>query len=113
MNTRLTLTALLVALGGCTQSDYYGNYHDSQTVTYGMAGNTIRSENSGYWHESGMTAPQADVAIWNDNVRINIDSNPPRTNRHHRASPCYIERTVYRRGRPTTILQPCDQSPYY
>lgn len=112
MTTRILLAALL-ALGGCTQSDYYGNYYDSSTVTYGMAGNTMRSENSGYWHESGMTTPQADVAIWNDNVRINIDSNPPRISRHRRANPCYIERTVYQRGRPMTILQPCDQSPYY
>ena len=104
--------AALLALGGCAQSDYFGDYHESSTVTYGMAGNTMRSENSGYWHESGMTMPQADVAIWNDNVRINIDSNPPRRGRH-RANPCYIERTVYQRGRPTTILQPCDQSPYY
>ena len=39
-----------------------------------------------------MTTPQADVAIWNDNVRINIDSNPPRIGRHRRANPCYIER---------------------
>ena len=60
--------AALLALGGCAQSDYFGDYHESSTVTYGMAGNSIRSDTSGYWHERGVSAPQGDVAIWNDSV---------------------------------------------
>ena len=41
--------AALLALDGCAQSDYFGDYHESSTVTYGMAGNSIRSDTSGYW----------------------------------------------------------------
>lgn len=115
----LFLVALL-ALGGCAQSDYFGDYHESSTVTYGMAGNSIRSDTSGYWHERGVSAPQGDVAIWNDSVNIHINSNPP--SNYHRPGgyrrgygdePCYVERQVYQHGRPVTILQPCHSSPYF
>ena len=71
------LLAVLLALGGCTQSDYFGDYYESRTVTYGMAGNRMQSDSSGYWHERGTTMPQGDVAIWNDDVNIHINSNPP------------------------------------
>ncbi len=113
------ITALL-ALGGCVQSDYYGNYQESSSVSYGMAGNSVRYDTSGSWHEHGVSAPQGDVAIWNDRVNIHINSNPPA--RYHRPGgyypgygdePCYVERQVYQHGRPTTILQPCHSSPYF
>lgn len=117
---KTSLLAALLALGGCTQSDYFGNYHESSTVTYGMAGNSISSNTSGYWHESGITAPQGDVAIWNDRVNIHLNSNPP--GNYHRPGgyrpgygdePCYVERQAYQNGRPVTILQPCHSSPYF
>ena len=95
---KTSFLAALLALGGCTQSDYFGDYHESSTVTYGMAGNSISSNTSGYWHESGITAPQGDVAIWNDRVNIHLNSNPPGN---------------YQNGRPVTILQPCHSSPYF
>jgi len=75
------LLAVLLALGGCTQSDYFGDYYESRTVTYGMAGNRMQSDSSGYWHERGTTMPQGDVAIWNDDVNIHINSNPPARHR--------------------------------
>ena len=112
--------AALLALGGCAQSDYFGDYHESSTVTYGMAGNSIRSDTSGYWHERGVSAPQGDVAIWNDSVNIHINSNPPSNyyrpggyRRGYGDEPCYVERQVYQHGRPVTILQPCHSSPYF
>ena len=117
---KTSLLAALLALGGCTQSDYFGDYHESSTVTYGMAGNSISSNTSGYWHESGITAPQGDVAIWNDRVNIHLNSNPP--GNYHRPGgyrpgygdePCYVERQAYQNGRPVTILQPCHSSPYF
>ncbi|MDO4642588.1 MAG: hypothetical protein Q4A74_01975 [Cardiobacteriaceae bacterium] len=111
MNTYLKYCGLLI-LSGCTQSEYFGDYHESSTVTYGMAGNSIRQENSGYWHESGINTPQGDVAIWNDNVRIHINGNDPYRRQGYRNEPCYIERNVYHHGQPTTILQPCSTSPY-
>ena len=95
--------AALLALGGCAQSDYFGDYHESSTVTYGMAGHTMRSQNSGYWHESGMTTPQADFAIRKDNIRINNDSHSQRVGRRRRANPRYYQRNVYQRGRPLII----------
>ena len=112
------LLAVLLALGGCTQSDYFGDYYESRTVTYGMAGNRMQSDSSGYWHERGTTMPQGDVAIWNDDVNIHINSNPPARHRPggyagYRDRPCYIEREVYQNGRPTTLLQPCHSTPYY
>lgn len=74
MNVRLL--PLILLLSACVQSEQYGSYSQSSTLSYG-SGQIITQQDQGQWQQSGYTPPQVNMHYHNGISHINVHTAPP------------------------------------